>query len=42
MLLVKQTNPQNKNVVKSLSFGTEIIEVKMQNEIQSPFGAQKP
>ena len=40
MLLVKKPNPQNKNVVISLSFGTEIIEVEMQNEIQSTFGAQ--
>ena len=40
-LLLKQPNFRNKNVVRSLGFETE-IQVKMKNEIQSPFGEQKP
>ena len=42
MLLLKQPNPQNNNAKIRLRFGTEFIEVEMQNEIQSPFGAQNP
>ena len=39
--LLKQHDFENKNVVRSLDFKTE-TQVKMNNEIQSPLGAQKP
>ena len=40
-ILLKRHNFENKNVVRSLGFKTE-TQIKMKNEIQSPFATQKP